>query len=164
MIAEVLQEMWRKHLGVSVTLSIQDWAVYIDTQNAGRHQLAMDGWAMAHPYEFYDLHRTGNSLSRYLWSNSEFDQLLRAARSAATIPARNKAYDRLEALLAREMPIMPLFFPVSTFLLHPTVRGFHSNAQSQHPWKFFYLDSAISEGDSNHLEAKPSDPSSKPTN
>jgi len=164
MIAEVLQEMWRKHLGVTVTLSIQDWAVYIDTQNAGRHQLAMDGWTMAHPYEFYDLHRTGNTLSRYLWSNADFDQLLRAARSAATIPARNDAYDRLETLLAREMPIIPLVFPVTTLLLHPAVSGFHSNAQSQHPWKYFHLDPAVREGDANHLEAKSSVPSSKSMN
>ena len=151
MIAEVLQEMWRKHLGVTVTLSIQDWGVYIDTQNAGRHQLAMDGWGLAHPYEFYDLHRTGNTLSRYLWSNAEFDQLLRGARSSATIPARNDAYDRLEVLLAREMPIIPLFFPVATFLLHPAVRGFHSNSQSQHPWKYFHMETVVGDGDAKHL-------------
>jgi oligopeptide transport system substrate-binding protein len=140
MVAEVLQAMWRKHLGIIVPISVQEWGVYIDSLNAGRYHLAIDSWSLSHPYEFYDLHRTGNTLSRYRWSNEDYDQLLGAARSAVTVPARNEAYGQLERVLAREMPIIPLYFPVSTFLLHPTVRGFHSNRQSQHPWKYFDLE------------------------
>jgi ABC-type oligopeptide transport system substrate-binding subunit len=112
--AEIVQEMWRKQLGVQVTLKIQEWGVYIDSENSGQFDVCYDGWNMSDPYFFYDLHRTGNPMSRYPWSNTEYDDTLRIAARAPSVPARHAAYLHMEKILAREMPVIPLHFECST--------------------------------------------------
>lgn len=138
--AEIVQEMWRKQLGVQVTFNVQEWGVYIDSENSGQFDVCYDGWNMSDPFFFYDLNRSGNPMSRYLWSNTEYDDTLRLAARAATIPARHAAYLHMEEILAREMPVIPLHFENVTFLLHPAVRGWHPNWPNNHPWKFLSLE------------------------
>lgn len=138
---EIVQEMWRKNLGIAATFNQQDWGVYIDSENNGQYDVAQDGWSTPHPHLFFDLNRTGNPMSRYLWSNADYDAALREAARAPTAAARNAVYARMEALLAREMPVIPLHFEVSTFLLHPSVRGWHANLLNNHPWKYLSLES-----------------------
>ena len=120
---EILQEMWRKNLGLESEVNVQEWGVYIDSENTGQYDLCYDGWSFLHPHFHYELNLTGSRLSRYLWSNAEYDQLVAEAARAPTTEARNAVYRQLERILAREMPHVPLFFEIQTYLLHPTVRG-----------------------------------------
>ncbi|MDR3146928.1 MAG: peptide ABC transporter substrate-binding protein, partial [Treponema sp.] len=60
-IAEALQDMWRTSLGVTVTLSNQDWAVFLDTRKNGDYSIARDGWIGDYndPINFLDMFLTG---------------------------------------------------------------------------------------------------------
>lgn len=149
LIVEMIQEMWRKNLGIDITLNIQEWGVYIDSENNGQYDIALDGWSMPHPYLFYDLNRSGSVLSRYLWSSAEYDGLLTEAARAPTPAAESLVYARLEAVLAREMPFIPLHIDSLTYLLHPSVRGWILNRKVAHPW--------------NHLSLEAPNPDERPT-
>jgi ABC-type transport system substrate-binding protein len=48
---------------------------------------------------------------------------------------RNALYAQLEAILAREMPAIPLYFNVTTFLKHTAVRGWPTNPDYGTSWK-----------------------------
>lgn len=137
---EIVQEMWRKNLGIEAVFNQQDWGVYIDSENNGQYDVCYDGWAFSHPHFHFDLNRTGCPFSRYLWSNTEYDALLREATRAPDSVARSAVYQKMEAILAREMPVIPLHFEVLTYLLHPAVRGWHANWPNSHPWKFVSLE------------------------
>jgi oligopeptide transport system substrate-binding protein len=137
---EIVQEMWRRNLGLAASLNQQEWSVYIDSENNGQYDVAYDGWNMSHPHLFFELNRTGNPMSRYLWSDPDYDAALHEAARAATSAARNTVYARMEAILAREMPAIPLHFEVQTFLMHPAVHGWHGNLPNNHPWKSVSLE------------------------
>lgn len=154
LLVEMLQEMWRKNLGIEISLNIQEWGVYIDSENNGQYDIAYDGWNMPHPYLFYDLNRSGSLLTRYLWSSAEYDGLLVQAARAPTPAAEAVVYAQLEAVLAREMPVIPLHFEVSTYLLHPSVRGWHTNPKTIHPLNHLWLE-APQMGEPNRSGQKP---------
>lgn len=140
LMVEMVQEMWRKNLGIEVVFNVQEWGVYIDSENNGQYDIAYDGWNMSHPYLFYDLNRSGSLLTRYLWSSAEYDGLLTEAARAPTPAAEAVVYARLEAVLAREMPLIPVHFETSTYLLHPSVRGWHPNPKTIHPVNHLWLE------------------------
>jgi oligopeptide transport system substrate-binding protein len=137
---EVVQEMWRKQLGIDVRLAKQEWGVWINSQKTGQYHLITDGWRADYPQFFFDLHGTGNPLSYYLWSSADYDRLLRSASAAASIPERNALYAQLEAILAREMPAIPLYFNAVAFLKHPAVRGWPESPDYSTSWKQVWLE------------------------
>jgi oligopeptide transport system substrate-binding protein len=137
---EVVQEMWRKQLGIDVRLAKQEWGVWINSQKTGQYNLTTDGWRSGYPQFFFDLHGTGNPLSYYLWSSADYDRLLRSASAAASIPERNALYAQLEAILTREMPAIPLYFNAATFLKHPAVRGWPKSPDFDVSWKHVWLE------------------------
>ncbi len=61
-VAEAIQAMWRKNLGVNVTLTSEEWKVYLDSMQTGRYQIARAGWIADYgdPHVFLEIYGTGN--------------------------------------------------------------------------------------------------------
>ena len=134
LLAETAQEMWRKNLGVRIELEVQEWKVYLDSLKNGSYVLSFDSWNFPTAQQFYSLLTTGNSASYNRWSEPAYDALV-AAAAATPDPARRLAlYTEMEALLARLMPVVPLYFNVSAHLVRPEVDGWHDNPFDDHPW------------------------------
>jgi oligopeptide transport system substrate-binding protein len=53
--------------------------------------------------------------------------------------ARYAAYQKAEAILLDEMPIMPIYFYTQPRLLRPSVRGWHPNVIDDFDFKSLYL-------------------------
>ena len=77
-IAEALQQMWKEHLGVEVTIENQEWKVYLKNQQMMNFQIARMGWIMdyADPYTYLELLSAHNGNNHSLWSSREYDDLL----------------------------------------------------------------------------------------
>ena len=65
-IAEAIQEMWKKNLGVNITLTNQEWKVFLSTRSKGDYQVARHGWIgdYADPMTFIDLFESGGGNKR----------------------------------------------------------------------------------------------------
>lgn len=130
LIAEAIQEMWRRHLGIRLEIVLQEWKVYLDSLKQGNYHISFDGWGFITPQQFYSLLTTGNSASYNLWSDSDYDRLVAAAASDPT--RRSALYAEIEAHLARVMPVAPIYFNASNHLVHPDVQGWHTNPVDAH--------------------------------
>jgi len=84
-IAEAIQEMWRRELGINVRLVNQEWKVYLDSMNTLDYDLAVSIWIgdYVDPNTFLDMFETDNGNNRTGWSNAEYDRLLRQAAQTA---------------------------------------------------------------------------------
>ncbi|MGD9156024.1 MAG: peptide ABC transporter substrate-binding protein, partial [Bacillota bacterium] len=111
-IAEAIQEMWRKGLGIKVTLTNQEWKVYMDTRDQGNYQILRAGWVAdyADPMTFLDLWMTGNGNNDTGWSHPKYDRLLRRAQNSGNNSARLRLLHQAEKILMTELPILPLYF------------------------------------------------------
>lgn len=144
LIAEAMQERWRAQLGVEVRLLSQEWKVYLDTMEQRQYDLAISVWVGDYldPTTFLDMMVTGGGNNRTGWGNPEYDQLLRDALAAREPAAQLALFQRMEAMLVREMPVLPVYFYSSAHLIRPEVRGHHPTSLNIHPWQDVWLEEA----------------------
>ena len=142
-IAEALQAMWRRNLGVEVTLKNQEWKVYLDAHDTLDYSLSRSGWIGDYLdcNTFLEIFVTDGGNNDTGWSNAEYDALRAQALAAATNQERLACYERMEEILMEELPIIPLYFYTKVFLLDPTVKGMESNLLDNHPFKYVWLES-----------------------
>ncbi|HVW21931.1 MAG TPA: peptide ABC transporter substrate-binding protein [Opitutaceae bacterium] len=142
LIAEAVQEMWRRELGIEVKLVNQENKVVLADRQSGDFQIVRAAWIADYPSpsSFLDLFRSGNGNNFTGWSSPEYDALLFAADRAADPAARRELWGRAEALLLRAAPIIPLYHYSHAFLIQPSVQGWYPNLLDHHPYKYVWLD------------------------
>jgi len=140
-IAEAVQEMWRKNLNLHVTLQNEEWKVYLDAMRTTNYDICRSGWGAdyADPSTFLDVFLTDSGNNGTGWSNAEYDRLCRAAASTGDQAARYAAYQKAEAILADEMPIIPIYIYSNPRLLQPSVKGWYPNLLDNPNYRSIYL-------------------------
>lgn len=86
-----------------------------DRQSVGMFRL---GWVMDYPsMENYlgPLYTTNGSSNYYGYSNAEFDALVQEGSRAPTPEAAIQKYQQAEDILARDLPVLPLWFGQNNF-------------------------------------------------
>ncbi|ELM3616356.1 MAG: ABC transporter substrate-binding protein [Aeromonas sobria] len=127
-VAVAVASMWKK-LGVQVSLVNQEWKTYLDTLKQGQFDVARRGWIADYneASSMLDLMQTthGNNDGKY--SNPEFDKLMDSSRDQVDVAARNKLYVQGEEILAKDMPIAPIYQYVTARMVKPFVGGYPAN-------------------------------------
>jgi oligopeptide transport system substrate-binding protein len=141
-IGEAIQAMWRTNLGVDIRLRNEEWKVYLDSQHTQNYQLQRSGWIADYldPHTFLEIWATGNGNNDTLWSSPEYDRLLGEALAARTEEERYADYQRLDAILVDECPVIPIYYYTRVFAKSPRVKGWWPTLLDIHPWKYVYLD------------------------
>ena len=141
-IAEAVQEMWRKNLGIQITLTNQEWKVFINTRSRGAYQIARHGWIgdYADPMTFIDMFdsTSGNNDSHY--KNPRYDNLVRLAKSSLNPEIRLKAMHEAEKLLMDDAVIAPLYFYTRVTMVKPYVKGYSRSVLGHVYFKEAYLE------------------------
>ncbi|WP_147533240.1 peptide ABC transporter substrate-binding protein [Bacillus marasmi] len=112
-IAQAIQDMWKKELGIEVTLNNQEWAVYIEQLHAGDYQVGRMGWLgdFNDAINFLELYRDkegGNNDTN--WENAEFKQLLMDSQKETDAKKRIQMLKDAEKIFIDEMPVAPIYF------------------------------------------------------
>jgi oligopeptide transport system substrate-binding protein len=141
-VAEALQAMWKKNLGIDVRLLNQEWKVYLDSKKSGNYDLIRFGWIGDYPdpNSFLDLWITGGGNNDSRWSNAEYDRLIREAGRTADLEKRLEVFQQAEAILLDELPIIPVYFYTRVYAIHPSVRGWYPTILDNHPYPHVWLD------------------------
>ena len=141
-IAEAIQQMWRTRLGVNISLLNQEWKVYLDMQHSKNYTLERAGWIADYvdPHVFLEIWETDNGNNDTNWSNAEYDRLLHASLAAKTDEERYELYQKMDAILVEEVPIIPIYYYTRVRALSPKVKGWHPTLLDNHPYKHVYLE------------------------
>lgn len=134
-IAEMIQDRWKRTLGIEVGLRNQEWGVYLDTVRQEKYDVARASWIgdYTDPNTFLDLFMTDNENNQTGWGNAEYDRLVEQAAAEGDETKRMRLLHDAEAILMRELPIAPIYYYVSKDMVRPYVRGFHANLRDEHP-------------------------------
>ncbi len=141
-IAEAVQAMWKRDLGIQVTLSNQEWASYLAATTTKNYDVARRSWIgdFGDPMTFLDMWITDAGNSRTGWSNAEYDDLLRRATVEVDPAERLRMLSRAEAILLSEGPVIPVYHYAETSLIKPYVKGIYSTVLDVHPLKGVSID------------------------
>lgn len=124
-IAEALQSMFSENLGVDVTLENTEWNVFLEDQMGLKHQLSRSSFLYdyADPINFLESFITDSSMNRTGWSNETYDKLITDIKAEADEEKRWDLMYEAEALLAEEMPILPIRYYNQVELIRDGVTG-----------------------------------------
>ena len=140
-LAEYLQQAWGD-LGITLSISKQEWSSFTAARRAGEYDVARNGWVMDYndPSNMLDLFCSGNGNNDGKYSNPDFDAAIDASRvadSAEHFAQLHKAED----ILMEDMGCLPIAYYNDYWLQSPTLKGtWHS------PYGYWYLQYGYIEG------------------
>ncbi|MGY0163540.1 ABC transporter substrate-binding protein [Edwardsiella tarda] len=126
-IAIAVASMWKKNLGVEAKLNNQEWKTMLDTMRNGNFELVRTGWIAEYddPAAMLNGFGSGDSNNTPKYSNPRFDALLTQAAASLDPAERQQLFQQAEAILAEDVPTIPLYHYVNVRLVKPYVGGFN---------------------------------------
>ena len=127
-IAEALQSMWQEELGVTVTLSNQDWNVFLESRKQGDYQIARNGWIADYndPCSFLDMWYTDGGNNDAQYSNPEYDAQIDAAKATSDPAERMTAFHAAEdILIGQDSVLAPIYFYTQPYMLADDIDGMY---------------------------------------
>lgn len=141
-IAEAVQGMWKRVLGIEVELSNQEWGSYLQACTSLQYDVARRAWIGDYldPNTFLGTMITGDGNNRTGWSNPSYDALIREASFTVDTARRLEILSRAEALLLEESNVLPIYHYAVNDLVKPYVRGIYPTTLDVHPLKFVWIE------------------------
>jgi len=141
-IAEAVQEMWRRELGIEVRVGNMEQATLLANRRTLDYQILRSEWAADYldPKSFLDVFRADSNNNHTGWKSTDYDALLFEADRTALPAARQELMRRAETILLREAPIIPIFYYTTVRLVHSAVHGWHPTVLDRHPYKHVWLE------------------------
>ncbi|USP06124.1 ABC transporter substrate-binding protein [Vibrio sp. LQ2] len=141
-IATAIQSMWKTTLGVDVALENQEWKTFLDTRRQGNYDVTRAGWCGDYneASSFLSLMQSNNSSNDQKYHSAEYDAVMEKAMNTTSDAEREGLYVDAEKLLARDMPLVPIYQYVKSRLVSPTVGGYPAgNAEDKIYAKDLYI-------------------------
>jgi len=137
--AQAIDEMWRRNLGVQVSLRGKELKAFDEDKHNHRFLVIRASWYgdYSDPTTFLDMLVTGNGNNDAAFSNARYDGLIRQAAQCLD-PARRLAIlaQAEQMLVEQEAPFLPLYYYVNALAYRPEVQGIYPNARNMHPLKY----------------------------
>ncbi|MBN2259411.1 MAG: peptide ABC transporter substrate-binding protein [Clostridiales bacterium] len=131
MVAEIIQEMWKTNLGIDITLTNQEWAVFQTTRTNGEFQIAREGWIgdYSDPMTYLGMFVTDGAMNHTAWSSPDYDALLDASKTAAPADRFNMLYEALDILMASNA-LMPIYVYTDSLMVANNVIGWEKTSRN----------------------------------
>jgi oligopeptide transport system substrate-binding protein len=141
-IAEAIQEMWKRELGIEVGLANQEFASYMRATTSLQYQVARRSWIadFADPSNFLFVLRRGEGNNRSGWSNARFDSLLARAADTMDRGERFRLLGGAERIALDEMPFLPIYAYRTVELVTPYLGGWYPTPMDLHPLEDLWID------------------------
>ncbi|MBI4529585.1 MAG: peptide ABC transporter substrate-binding protein [Deltaproteobacteria bacterium] len=126
MVAEAVQGMWKRNLGVLVRLDNQEWKVYLNKLNTDPPHIFRLGWGADYPDpdNFMKLFTSLSGNNHTRWKNPRYDRVLDMAAREFNERKRKRLYDEAQKILCEtDIPIVPLFTTAESTLLNQRFTG-----------------------------------------
>jgi oligopeptide transport system substrate-binding protein len=140
-IAEALQQMWKRELGIDVQLYNQEWKVYLDSLSNLDFGIARSGWVAVYndANQFLEIMTSGNPNNRTGWSSAEYDALHEASMRETDPSERMQLLQQLDEMLMHESPVAPLYHYTHVYLRDARVENWNPGPLDKRRYKYVRL-------------------------
>jgi ABC-type oligopeptide transport system substrate-binding subunit len=142
LLAQAIQEMWKRELNIEVSLQNMEWKVFLKKQQVGDYDVSRSGWIGDYndPMTFLEIWVCDASNNHTGYCNPDYDAMLNQARGELDHRQRMAYLHEAEEVLLKDMPILPIYFYTQPYLLSEDIRGFEENLRDLHPLRYVYRD------------------------
>jgi oligopeptide transport system substrate-binding protein len=141
LVAEAIQQLWQRELGVTVRLSNQERKTVAAARRSGDYHLTLGTWTADYldATTFLDMWRSDSGNNQTGWAEPAYDALLNRATTLADARTRATVLAQAEALLLDAAPIIPVYFNTHAYLLHPAVQGWQPTPMEHSDYRYVAL-------------------------
>lgn len=141
-IAQAVQDMWRKNLGINIELQNQEWKVFQVTRAKKEYAIARDGWIGDYldPMTFLDLFTSNSGNNNPGYKSSAYDAKILAAKKEVDPAKRAVLLHDAEDILMNDAPIIPIYYYTNIAMIKDYVKGARKSVLG-----FVYFDKAYVE-------------------
>lgn len=145
LVAESIQDMWKRNLGIDITLNNKEWKTYLQDVDTLKYEIARAGWIGDYndPMTFLDMWVTENGNNDTGWSNEEYDKLIADAEQENDAKKRLEILQNAEQLLLEQGPVIPIYFYTNNFLRARQLEGFEPHNRDVHLLKYMSMPEAL---------------------
>ncbi len=139
--AQGLQEIFRSTLGIELVLENVDFKTRLQKMKDQDFDLVLVGWGADYddPMSFIDVWVTDGPYNNIGWSNKEYDELVKKAKTSTDRQERMETMAKAEQILLDEAPIIPVYWNKGNFVEHPWVKHIVRSAFAPNSeWKWAY--------------------------
>ncbi|MDP9371197.1 MAG: ABC transporter substrate-binding protein, partial [Chloroflexota bacterium] len=111
-------------LGAEIKLELDDWNVHLSRYRAGQYGLLMEWWITPPDPDLFDHYHSTSGSNYWKYNNPEVDALIMQGRAAKTAAERTTIYKQLQDVLARDLPVIFLYYPQELQALSRRTQGF----------------------------------------
>jgi oligopeptide transport system substrate-binding protein len=141
-IAVELQAMLKRDLGISILLTKQEWAVYLNSQSALDFDFSRSSWVGDYkdPNTFLDMFLAGGGNNNTGWVNKRYDDFIKLAGQETEQDKRFAHFRAAETILIRDDTVVcPLYnYVVIMMYDHDRLGGVQGNITDEHPFRTMY--------------------------
>jgi len=135
-VAVAIAAMWKKTLGVDVTLQNQEWGTFQETRDKKQFpDIARHGWIG----DYNDANNFLELETQYIgeqntseYNNPKFDDLMKQAGLQTDLAKRGELMVEAEKMMIQDLPIIPIYFYTTKHAVSPAVKGWEDNVQDYH--------------------------------
>lgn len=141
-VAEYLQGVWARELGVTVRLVVMEFQAQLERASRGDFHISRSGWFadLPDPYDYLKIFRTGDENNATGWSDPVYDDLVSRSQRE---PDRTRRYEMLaeaEARLLGDAVIIPILHNSGLQLVKPYVTGIRPSPIDVVDWSAVRID------------------------
>jgi oligopeptide transport system substrate-binding protein len=142
LVAEAIQQMWHRDLGIEVRLVNQEYKSVFASRRNGDYQVLLGSWTADYldATTFLDLWRSDNGNNHTGWSDPAYDALSNRANTIADPAARAAVLAQAEAFVLESAPIIPIYFNTHVYFLHPAVKGWQPTPTDHSDFRYVWLE------------------------
>ncbi|MEO8617043.1 MAG: peptide ABC transporter substrate-binding protein [Luteolibacter sp.] len=140
-LAQAVQAMFRKTLGIEVEIENKEWNAYLVAMQDLDYDIAYGGWIGDYldPLTFLEMWTPDNGNNNTGWESPGFVKLLQQSFQEPDATRRFDQLHQAETILVGDAPILPIAWQVRSYLIHPSVEGWHPLLLGNNPYQFIRL-------------------------
>ena len=119
-----------KEIGIEVDIQLYEWGAFLDSINAGEHDMFLSSWSNATMdpdasiFPLFHSKNFGATGNRAFYSNPDVDALIEAAQRESDNTKRMDLYKQIQEKLNEDAPWAPIFYGTTCTGVRKDLRGF----------------------------------------
>lgn len=126
---EYVQSKLKDDYRWKMKIDIMDWKAHYAKLKVNADEVYRFGWQnpVSDPYVMYQVLESNSPNNFTGWSNQDYDQLVNQLRQETIYVKKAKLIEKIEGILLKEAPVVPLLHQVLRFANSKRVLGFRAN-------------------------------------
>lgn len=126
-IAEAVQEMWKKNLGVNMNIDFKEWKVFLEDRKSGQFDVARRSWVADYmdPWNYAEIFIGGHMQNEGRYKNADYDAQLRIVQESQDPKVRMAALHQAEKIATGDFVVIPFYHYNQAYLSQPYVKDLY---------------------------------------